>query len=485
MSVIPRANFSPDGSMLLTVDKASLMKLVIEQTPLQVQISLPEDKPQVLIIDAMPEVRCLKKRATTTKLCHLKETFLQRIRRKAAKGLYKEVYIAFDEWRDESLKDKTRAKRSQNPVSKQPSGNPDGDGFEMHDGMCLKKTSVAELLATNKSKTQMAAYLAKGLLEEYRRNKDVRLVVTYSGLISINEPHTLPHDFSTHNHEEADTQIPLLLLHSLSLSTYKHVDVYSPDTDVLVLLMDLASRGNTGALTNIIMHAGKESAPKPIDIMDRVQIIGRRKSQAMVGLHTYTGEDHVNKYVGISKTAWCKIFFNTLDSDDPIVQAFCNLGSFTPDQCALETNGQLKEVVKPLERFICMGYDDNGPFTLPELRWKLWSTKSKEAENLPPCRATLSPLIQRTNYVSSVYKSYNQTHPVLPELTESGWTRDVTTNVLLPVYCLLPPAPAAILELVKCGCDGDCSNRMCTCFRSNVPCTSLCQCSDECSNIRL
>ena len=102
MSVIPRANFSPDGSMLLTVDKASLMKLVIEQTPLQVQISLPEDKPQVLIIDAMPEVRCLKKRATTTKLCHLKETFLQRIRRKAAKGLYKEVYIAFDEWRDEA-----------------------------------------------------------------------------------------------------------------------------------------------------------------------------------------------------------------------------------------------------------------------------------------------------------------------------------------------------------------------------------------------
>ena len=175
--------------------------------------------------------------------------------------------------------------------------------------------------------------------------------------------------------------------------------------------------------------------------------------------------------------------FDTLNSQDPIVQAFCNLGSFTQGQCALEPDGQLNEEVKPLERFICMGYDDAGPFTLPELRWKLWSTKSKEAENLPPCRATLSPLIQRTNYVSSVYKSYKQTHPVLPKLTESGWTRDEKTNALLPVYCLLPPAPYAILELIKCGCKGDCSKRTCTCFKNNVPCTSLCQCSNECSNI--
>ena len=107
MSIIPRANFSPDGAMLLTADKASLMKLVNDQTPVQVQIPVAEDKPQVLIIDAMPEVRCLKKRATTTKLGHLKEAFIQRIKWKAAKGRYTEIYVAFDEWRDESLKDKT------------------------------------------------------------------------------------------------------------------------------------------------------------------------------------------------------------------------------------------------------------------------------------------------------------------------------------------------------------------------------------------
>ena len=67
MSVIPRSNFSPDGSMLLTVDKSSLMTLIIKQTPLQVETPLPGNRPQVLIIDAMPEVKSLKKQATTTR----------------------------------------------------------------------------------------------------------------------------------------------------------------------------------------------------------------------------------------------------------------------------------------------------------------------------------------------------------------------------------------------------------------------------------
>ena len=114
MSVIPRANFSPDGSMVITADKSSLMKLIIEQTPLQVQTPLPGNRPQVLIIDAMPEAKPLKKKATTTKLSHLRDIFIQRINRKIEKGNYSEVYIAFDEWRDESLKDKTWAKRAAN-----------------------------------------------------------------------------------------------------------------------------------------------------------------------------------------------------------------------------------------------------------------------------------------------------------------------------------------------------------------------------------
>ena len=151
--------------------------------------------------------------------------------------------------------------------------------------------------------------------------------------------------------------------------------------------------------------------------------------------------------------------------------------------CALDQKGEFPAVVKPLVKFVCIGYDADGPYTLPELRWKLWSTKNKEAENLPPTQNTLAPLIQRTNHVGRVYKSYTQTHPELPDLTlTGGWTRDGISNALMPVYCLVPPAPKAVLELVKYGCNTGCSRAACSCVHNQVPCTSLCKCSDACCN---
>ena len=104
---------------------------------------------------------------------------------------------------------------------------------------------------------------------------------------------------------------------------------------------------------------------------------------------------------------------------------------------------------------------------------------------IPPSRATLCPLIQRTDYVSRIYKSYNTAHPVLPAVTESGLVRGGhDTNIQIPVYYLLLPAPIAVLELVKCGCNGVCNKNHCSCFKGGVPCTSLCQCSDDCLNVR-
>ena len=242
-------------------------------------------------------------------------------------------------------------------------------GYDMHDGMILKQTSMADLMSTKKRKTQLAKYLAMSLLDMYKGSQ-VKFIVTEGGRIYVNEPHILRQDFTTHDHEEADQQIPMLILHSLSTSTNKHFDVYSPDTDVLVELIDLVSRAFADH-SNIIMHAGKSYALKSIDIMNRVHCIGRAKCLAMVGLHTLTGEDHGNKFVGITKNAWCKIFFNKLDINDSFVEALGNLGSLNPEQCALDENGEFPAVVKPLVQFICIGYDADGPYTIPELRWKL------------------------------------------------------------------------------------------------------------------
>ena len=135
---------------------------------------------------------------------------------------------------------------------------------------CVSRKHWSQLLSPNQSKTQIATYFAKGLLEDFR-GSNVKVIVTCKGDILINRPPTLPPTFTSHNHEEADTQIPLLLLNSLSDDTCKHFDVYSPDTDILVVLMDLISNGYAGPLTSIILHAGKARSPKTIDIINRVQ----------------------------------------------------------------------------------------------------------------------------------------------------------------------------------------------------------------------
>ena len=50
----------------------------------------------------------------------------------------------------------------------------------------------------------------------------------------------------------------------------------------------------------------------------------------------------------------------------------------------------------------------------------------------------------------------------------------------------LPPAPDAIINLVKCDCPhSHCTNNLCKCRKNGLSCTELCGCSnesDECEN---
>ena len=88
MSIIPRSVFSPDGSPLLCVDKASLMTRIIAHQPVQGQLSVAGDREKVLIIDAMVEAKALRDSACF-KLTSL-VSFISRIKNKAAGG-YQEI----------------------------------------------------------------------------------------------------------------------------------------------------------------------------------------------------------------------------------------------------------------------------------------------------------------------------------------------------------------------------------------------------------
>ena len=168
-----------------------------------------------------------------------------------------------------------------------------------------------------------------------------------------------------------------------------------------------------------------------------------------------------------------------LPDDSPVLECFRIMGE-TSIPVELES-GELPLHVSALETFVCSVYAPNGPETLPELRWELFRTRNLEGEMLPPTRASLLPHILRCNYISRRDKSYTSACPVLPPIEQNGW--NLEEGVYTPVMCLSLPAPKAVIELVKCGCQkGGCTGN-CSCNKNHVPCTPMCKCSaDICDN---
>lgn len=475
MSVMPRSMFAPDGTLLLATDKASVMHAVEAQPSAS---HSPEPEPSVshpiastYILDAMALLQAMKKTPGMKKIIHLKHAFINTIKRRVHKGGYTEARILFDQYLPLSLKEKTRAKRATSDEALRA-------GYEVHDEMNITTVPLRDLLSCSKTKGQLARLLAQGLLEEFA-GYDLRIIVSYDTNIRINSPHILEEDFQTHGHEEADSQIPLHVLHCINDCAFRHVVVASPDTDVLVLLLDLGAHGRLGSLTTLEFHTGKGNKFRKIDVMERVRSIGRPHCQGLIGIHNFSGADWGGKFVGVTKKRWITEYFK-LSPTDPIVDAFQRLGDDPLSSTEL-INGELPKDMQPLEHFVCHVYSANGPQTLPKLRWELFRSKNMESEMLPPTRATLLPHIQRTNFVCTVNKAYITTHPVLPRLEDCGWVLD--DGAIFPVRCLELPAPKAVLELIKCGCRSSACARNCSCANNNLPCTPLCKCHDQgCQN---
>ena len=131
---------SYDGRLLISKDNSHPMTVIIEKQPQRQISNKAEEKKNVLIIDAMCEVQALKKSPDTTKMIHLKELFVRRVKPKIDK--YPESHVLFDTYKelsDFSLKDGAREQRAQNGLNATP-GN-----FDIHDVMSLKRTTLREL----------------------------------------------------------------------------------------------------------------------------------------------------------------------------------------------------------------------------------------------------------------------------------------------------------------------------------------------------
>ncbi len=143
-------------------------------------------------------------------------------------------------------------------------------------------------------------------------------------------------------------------------------------------------------------------------------------------------------------------------------------------------------VTHALEKFVCRLYEPSTTLIrLSELRWKLFCKKQAESEQLPPTQSSLVQMIRRANYVSRIWWQDDIAHPDIPDPCRSGW--ELEDDEMVPVKMTLPPAPNAVIALIKCRCiKSVCKEKSrCSCRLAGLNCTEMCTCgadADLCEN---
>ena len=271
--------------------------------------------------------------------------------------------------------------------------------------------------------------------------------------------------FEDNNHEEADT----LLIHHAVLVTQRgtgndQLTFFSPDTDVLTLVIanyDQLAKDTSVSMVSGILHI------EPI-----WTTLGRDKAKALPALHAFSGADNIGRFSRVSKTTWFKLF---LEADGHVVQALTMLTS---------SNEVSETQLSTLASFVCTAYCPKGINikSIPELRWHLFCKQMAEGVRLPPTYGALKQHILRVHVQARVWGQASIAHQVFLDPLQNGYHIDMKNQQLKPTTTNVPPAPEAIIEMVRCMCKGDCTSQRCSCKSRDLQCTDLCQCSADCEN---
>ena len=194
ISLVPRANFAIDGSVLVSADKACLMTGIrnlqenTEITNRPISSMNEPIKPRVLILDAMCLLNALKKGPEITKMKHLKDQFIECIASREKNHSYVEIRVLFDSYSSkQGIKDKTHnVRRAVDRNSIGMSGDNAG-GFDVHDEMNLQKVPLKSLLSCKNTKKSLTRYFALGILKHYECST-TRVLVSYEQWTRINKP---------------------------------------------------------------------------------------------------------------------------------------------------------------------------------------------------------------------------------------------------------------------------------------------------------
>ena len=100
--------------------------------------------------------------------------------------------------------------------------------------------------------------------------------------------------------------------------------------------------------------------------------------------------------------------------------------------------------------------------------------------DLPTNQDSLQKHITQASYQAAVHRRSLECYPDIPPPINHGWK--MAEELYEVDWMSLPPAPEAILELVRCSYKKtNCVRGKCTCKVYELPCTNPCKCT-HCDN---
>ena len=102
--------------------------------------------------------------------------------------------------------------------------------------------------------------------------------------------------------------------------------------------------------------------------------------------------------------------------------------------------------------------------------------------------ASLPPTSSAAKYHSlRAYLQVQQWQHESCTLSGEDWGWKVEVGEYIPISMDLPAAPLELLQIIRCGCQGDCSTRTCSCRKHSKECTFACSnCKGSaCSNTKV
>lgn len=252
-------------------------------------------------------------------------------------------------------------------------------------------------------------------------------------------------------------------MHADSTSPGNHVIIHSPDTDVAILSLHFAPRMKESVLW---FATGTKDKKRVLSISNMATHLGEKLTDALPGIHAFTGCDSVSSFHGKGKKSGF-----TLASQDQHIDTFTQLGlDYTIAQDHF--NG--------LEAYVCQLYRAKS-HSVNDARYELFCSSTPEERSLPPNRDCLMQHAKRASYQTKIWRSATEAITNCPSPDNHGW--DVTAADGLQIRWMDgEPAPAGVLKDSSCSCKKGCGSAMCSCKAGNMKCSDLCRCTDACTN---